>query len=103
MAALRQVRLLTKAPVPVPSLVLSSAVVGLADVLQQTPRAVTLAPPSAATFPPHAAVVVVIPETAAVVTVGVVLVVTLAGLPAAVSVKYCSLPATPSYSQTITR
>jgi hypothetical protein len=42
-------------PAPVPFVVLESAVVGFGDVLQQTPRAVTLAPP--VTFPPLVAVV----------------------------------------------
>ena len=63
------------APVPVPLVVLLSAVVGLADVLQQTPRAVTLAPPLEVTFPPPDAVVEVIDVIVAVVTVGVVRVV----------------------------
>ena len=47
---------LTNAPVPAPSVVLLSAVVGLEEVLQQTPRAVTAAPPSEITFPPLVAV-----------------------------------------------
>ena len=49
-----------KTPVPVPSVVLEFAVVGFAEVLQQTPRAVTLAPPSEVMFPPLAAEVVAI-------------------------------------------
>ena len=57
---------LVNVPVPVPSIVLLSAVVGLAVVLQQTPRAVTEAPPSAPTVPPLVAVVAVILVTAAV-------------------------------------
>jgi hypothetical protein len=57
---------LVKIPVPVPSTVLLSKVVGLVVVLQQTPRAVTKAPPSAPTVPPLLAVVVVISITAAV-------------------------------------
>jgi hypothetical protein len=69
------------APVPVPSVVLLSAVVGLADVLQQTPLAVTLDPPSEVTFPPPDAVVEVIDVIVAVVTVGVVKVVKLESLP----------------------
>jgi hypothetical protein len=48
---------LAKLPVPVPSVVLLSAVVGVAFVLQQTPRAVTEAPPSEVTVPPLCAVV----------------------------------------------
>jgi hypothetical protein len=46
------------------------AVVGLADVLQQTPRAVTADPASDVTFPPLEAVVDVMLRTAAVVTIG---------------------------------
>ena len=64
---------LVKTPVPVPSVVLASAVVGFAVVLQHTPRAVTADPPSAVTFPPLAAPVDVIPVTAVVVTVGATL------------------------------
>lgn len=41
-----------KTPVPVPSIVLKLAVVGLGDVLQQTPRDVTAAPPSDEMSPP---------------------------------------------------
>jgi len=48
------------------------AVVGLADVLQQTPLAVTEAPPSEVTFPPLVAVDVVIADIAVVVAVGAV-------------------------------
>ena len=47
--------LLVKVPVPVPSVVLESEVVGLAEVLQQTPLAVTAAPPSEPIFPPDEA------------------------------------------------
>ncbi len=55
--------------------------VGLADVFQQTPLAVTAAPPSAVTLPPLKAVVAVMEEAGVVVTVGVRLIVTvLAGL-----------------------
>ena len=67
---LNPVILLPKLPVPVPSDVLLSFVVGLAEVLQQTPFAVTEAPPSEVTFPPLEALFVVIEDTAAVVTVG---------------------------------
>jgi len=67
---LNPVRLLVKEPVPLPLVVLLLLVVGLADVLQQTPRAVTEAPPSEVTFPPLVAVVAVMPDTAVVVTVG---------------------------------
>ena len=62
---------LAKIPVPVPSIVLvDKAMVGFAPVLQQTPRAVMVAPPSAVTLPPLAAVAVVIALAAVVVTVG---------------------------------
>jgi len=61
---------LTKDPVPVPSVVCLSETVGFGDALQTTPRAVTDAPPSAVTWPPAVAVVEVIPETELVVTVG---------------------------------
>jgi hypothetical protein len=66
----KPVILLVKIPVPVPSVVLLLAVVGLAEVPQHTPLTVTVAPPSEVTFPPLVAVVdddaVVVP----VVTVG---------------------------------
>ena len=52
------VKLLVKVPVPIPLAVILPAVVGPVDVLQQTPRAVTLAPPSEVIFPPAVAVVV---------------------------------------------
>ena len=55
---------------PVPLVVLSLAVVGLTDVPQQTPLAVTEAPPSEVTLPPLEALVEVIPDMLAVVTVG---------------------------------
>jgi len=62
---------LMKVPVPVPSLVLVvSAVVGLTDVLQHTPRAVTVAPPSAVTLPPLVAVVCAMEVAAVVITAG---------------------------------
>jgi hypothetical protein len=63
--------LLAKVPDPVPSVVLvDKAVVGLAVVLQQTPRDVMDAPPSSVILPPLVAVVDVIDDTAAVVRVG---------------------------------
>jgi len=49
---------------------LLSAVVGLDEVLQQTPRAVTADPPSEVTLPPLEAVVAVMLVTVVVVTVG---------------------------------
>ena len=61
---------LWKVPVPVPSLVLASEVVGCGFVLQQTPRTVTGTPPSEVTLPPQVAVVLVINDTLAVVTMG---------------------------------
>ena len=64
------VRLLTNTPVPLPSVVWLSAVVGLELKLQQTPLAVTDAPPSEVTFPPLVAVVWVMFVTVVVVTVG---------------------------------
>ena len=67
---LRPVILLVKGPVPVPSVVWASNRVGLTDVLQQTPRAVTGVPPSLVTFPPLEAVVAVMEDAATVVTVG---------------------------------
>lgn len=62
--------LLVKIPVPDPSIVLLSLVVGLPDVLQQTPLAVTEAPPSSVTFPPLVAVVEVTADGVVVVTEG---------------------------------
>ena len=70
---LKPVMLLVKLPVPVPFVVLLLEIVGLADVLQQTPLAVTEAPPSEVTFPPLEALLEVIEDTAVVVTVGVVI------------------------------
>ena len=54
---MRNVRSLTKVPVPLPSVVKLFAVVGVALVFQHTPLAVTLAPPSEVIFPPLVAVV----------------------------------------------
>ena len=68
----RPVKLLVNAPVPVPSVVFEFEVVGFSDVLQQTPRAVTEAPPSEVTSPEQVAAVVVILVTSPVVTVGAV-------------------------------
>jgi hypothetical protein len=64
------VRLLTNDPVPLPFVVCEFAIVGVPVVFQQTPRPVTVAPPSAVTFPPLDAVVDVIDEMDVVVTVG---------------------------------
>jgi hypothetical protein len=60
---------LVNAPIPVPSFVQLSAVVGLGEVLQHTP-AVTVAPPSDVTLPPELAVELVMPKINEVVTVG---------------------------------
>jgi len=62
--------LLANDPVPAPSLVFESAVVGFDKVLQHTPRAVTDEPPSEVTFPPDAAVFEVKSDIAVVVTAG---------------------------------
>ena len=62
--------LLANAPAPVPSVVWFPVTTGLGEVLQQTPRAVTVAPPSLLMLPPLAAVVEVIEVTAVVVRVG---------------------------------
>ena len=62
--------LLVKAPVPVPLVVWLSLTVGFCEVLQQTPRAVTAAPPVAVTLPPHDAVVEEISDMVLVLTVG---------------------------------
>jgi hypothetical protein len=70
--AVKPVRELVNAPVPVPFVVQVLLVEGLADVLQQMPLAVTVAPPSEVTLPPPDAAVWVIDVMAAVVTVGVV-------------------------------
>jgi hypothetical protein len=50
--------------------VLLSAIVGFEDLLQQTPRAVTAAPPSLFIFPPLVAVENVIEDAAMVVSIG---------------------------------
>lgn len=68
--AVNPVILLAKLPVPVPSVVLLSVIVGEALVLQQTPRAVTLKPPSEVMLPPLEAVVSPILVTAVVVNSG---------------------------------
>jgi len=66
--------LLVKLPVPVPLFVSELETVGFVEVLQQTPRAVTVAPPSEVTLPPLVAVVWAIALVAVVVTVGATMV-----------------------------
>ena len=66
----RPARLLAKEPVPVPSDVLLSAIVGFWFVLQQTPRAVTSEPPSDVISPPDDALVDVTADAVVVVNVG---------------------------------
>ena len=69
--AVSPVRLLVNAPVPVPSVVLVlNEIVGFVDVLQQTPREVTDAPPSFVILPPLVAVELVIEDDAVVESVG---------------------------------
>jgi len=76
---------LANIPVPVPSVVWLAVISGFAVMLQQTPRAVTVAPPSVTTLPPPVAVVMVIADKDVVVTVGnavdVLVVVKLSSLP----------------------
>jgi hypothetical protein len=62
--------LLVNIPAPVPSEVNASLIVGLAISAQQTPLAVTLAPPVAEIFPPEVAVVYVTAVGTVVVRVG---------------------------------
>ena len=73
----RPVRLLVKVPVPVPLVVWLPETVGLCDVLQQTPLAVTGEQASDETVPPQVADVVVTLETSDVLTVANVGAVTL--------------------------
>ena len=61
--------LLVKLPVPLPSVVWLSAMVGLDEVLQHTPRVVTIVPFEAVTVPPQVAVLYEMSETEDVVTV----------------------------------
>ena len=62
--------LLVKLPMPLPSVVWLQLTVGFCEVLQHTPRAVTVAPPVAVTLPPQVAEVAMILLTMLVVTVG---------------------------------
>ena len=59
-----------KLPVPLPFEVWLSARFGFGEVLQQTPRAVTVVPLPAVTLPPHVAELSVTLETVSVTTVG---------------------------------
>ncbi len=68
--AVRPVILLVNVPVPVPSVVWLAVATGFVDVLQHTPLAVTVAPPSEVTLPPLVAVALVIKVIAVVVIVG---------------------------------
>jgi hypothetical protein len=61
---------LVNVPVPVPSVVFESVIVGFAAVPQQTPRAVTADVPSEVTFPPEVAEETDSDEIAVVVTAG---------------------------------
>ena len=63
-------------PVPVPSAVFEPEIVGPVVVLQQTPRAVTVNPPSLVTLPPVSAASEVIEVITFVVTAGRLLTVT---------------------------
>ena len=67
----RPVIVLVNAPAPVPSEVLLFRIVGEDVVLQQTPRSVTVVPPSVVIVPPLVPVVLVIALIAVVVIVGV--------------------------------
>ena len=84
MPAVNAVIELVNIPVPVLSVVLVlNAVVGPVVVLQHTPCAVTVAPPSLVIFPPLVAVLCVIADAAVVVRTGTV---------DAVEVKLISFP-----------
>ena len=61
-----------KFPVPLPSFVLVSLIVGVEVVDQHTPRFVTGVPPSFDTFPPELAVVADVATALIVVSVGIV-------------------------------
>ena len=62
--------LLVKLPVPLPLEVWLLLTVGFCEVLQHTPRTVTVAPPSEVTLPPQVAEVEVMLLTVLVVNVG---------------------------------
>jgi hypothetical protein len=65
-------RLEEKVPIPVPSVLVLSAVVGDGPVLQHTPREITAAPPSLDIFPPALAEATVIAVTSVVDITGLV-------------------------------
>ena len=71
MAFVKPVMLLVNVPVPEPSVVWLHVITGFCVVLQQIPRAVTMAPPSLVTLPPHVAVVCVMALTPFVVSEGI--------------------------------
>jgi len=54
--AVNPVKLLMKLPVPLPSFVCEPAIVGLGEVLQQTPLSVIVPPPSEIILPPDVTV-----------------------------------------------
>ncbi len=64
--------ILLNSPSPVPSLVCAPEAVGLCEVLQHTPLAVTGSPPSNDTLPPHLAYVLPIESTISVDTIGTI-------------------------------
>ena len=70
MLAVNPVIELVKVPVPVPSVVWLPVATGFAVVAQHTPRADTVVPPSADTFPPDDAVVAAMDVGVVVVNVG---------------------------------
>jgi hypothetical protein len=61
---------LINSPMPLPSVVQLSEIVGFPEVFQHTPWAVTIAPPLSVTFPPHSAELSVIFESESVASVG---------------------------------
>ena len=66
----KSVKALTYAPLPVPSDVCESAIVGFWDVLQQTPFSSISAPPLSVTVPPEIALLEVTEVIGIVTTVG---------------------------------
>jgi len=69
--AVSAVNELANNPNPILFMVLLSAIVGFGDVLQQTPLAVNVDPPSSDTDPPLIAEVCVVEDIAVVVSVGI--------------------------------